>query len=194
MKRPVFHQTDIFHPHADPDDHWDLACNYALAIRGDTSLLGVMIDYPPWAGDPAIGAVAQMNFISGLAVPAVVGTAAHDVEDRCSAGGGCTSPADNALLNALRRSPEPVVINIVGSCRDIALAGLRDPGLFSKKCAAIYLNAGTGSQDPQKAAVLEYNVQRNPASYAAVFDIALPFLGSVLKPAYLDHAGSRVIK
>ena len=59
MSRPVFHQTDIFHPHADPDDHWDLACNYALAKRGDIELQGIMIDYPPWAGDPALAAVVQ---------------------------------------------------------------------------------------------------------------------------------------
>ena len=176
MKRPVFHQTDIFHPHADPDDHWDLACNYALAIRGDTSLLGVMIDYPPWAGDPAIGAVAQMNFITGLAVPSVVGTP-QPMTSRTDAQPGAdpaSHAAANALLNALRQSAAPVVINIVGSCRDIALAGLKDPGLFSKKCAAIYLNAGTGSPDPEKSAVLEYNVQRNPASYAAIFDLPCP--------------------
>jgi len=176
MKRPVFHQTDIFHPHADPDDHWDLACNYALASRGDISLLGVMIDYPPWAGDPAIGAVAQMNFISGLAVPAVVGTS-QPMTSRTDAQTGAdpqSLAAADALLDALRQSPEPVIINIVGSCRDIALAGLKDPAVFSKKCAAIYLNAGTGSPDPEKSAVLEYNVQRNPASYAAIFDLPCP--------------------
>lgn len=176
MKRPVFHQTDIFHPHADPDDHWDLACNYALASRGDISLLGVMIDYPPWAGDPAICAVAQMNFIAGLAVPAVVGSPLP-MTSRTDAQPGADLPshaAADALLDALRKSPEPVIINIVGSCRDIALAGLKDPALFSKKCAAIYLNAGTGSPDPEKSAVLEYNVQRNPASYAAIFDLPCP--------------------
>jgi len=176
MIRAVFHQTDIFHPHADPDDHWDLACNYALASRGDTFLLGVMIDYPPWAGDPAIGAVAQMNFITGLNVPVVIGTS-QPMTSRTDAQPGAdlqSHAAANALLTALRQSPEPVIINIVGSCRDIALAGLKEPGLFAKKCAAVYLNAGTGSPDPQKATVLEYNVQRNPASYAAIFDLPCP--------------------
>jgi hypothetical protein len=67
-----------------------------------------------------------------------------------------------------------VVINIVGSCRDIALAGLKEPGLFEEKCAAIYLNAGTGSPIKEKAAEIEYNVQRNPASYAAIFDLPCP--------------------
>jgi len=56
----------------------------------------------------------------------------------------------------------------------MALAGLKDPVLFAEKCAAIYLNAGTGSPDAEKSAVLEYNVQRNPASYAAIFDLPCP--------------------
>ena len=176
MSRPVFHQTDIFHPHADPDDHWDLACNYALANRGDIDLQGIMIDYPPWAGDPALAAVAQLNFITGLAVPVVVGTS-QSMSLRTDAQPGAdpaTHGAANFLLNVLRQSAEPVVINIVGSCRDIALAGLKDPGLFKEKCAAIYLNAGTGSPLKEKTAEIEYNVQRNPASYAAIFDLPCP--------------------
>jgi len=176
MSRPVCHQTDIFHPHADPDDHWDLACNYALASRGDIELQGIMIDYPPWAGDPALAAVAQLNFITGLAVPVVVGTS-QSMSSRTDAQPGAdpaTHGAANFLLNVLRQSAEPVVINIVGSCRDIALAGLKDPGLFKEKCAAIYLNAGTGSPLKEKAAEIEYNVQRNPASFAAIFDLPCP--------------------
>ena len=176
MSRPVFHQTDIFHPHADPDDHWDLACNYALARRGDIDLRVIMIDYPPWAGDPALAAVAQLNFITGLAVPVVVGTS-QSMSSRTDAQPGAdpaTHGAANYLLKVLRQSPEPVVINIVGSCRDIALAGLKEPGLFKEKCAAIYLNAGTGSPKKEKAVEIEYNVQRNPASYAAIFDLPCP--------------------
>jgi hypothetical protein len=34
MAIPTLHQTDLFRPHADPDDHWDLACVYALAAHG----------------------------------------------------------------------------------------------------------------------------------------------------------------
>jgi hypothetical protein len=176
MTKPVFHQTDIFHPHADPDDHWDLACNYALAARGDIELLGVMIDYPPWPGDPAIAAVAQMNFITGLAVPMVVGTSQPmtsrtDVQPGTSA---AAHGAASALISALKKSTEPVIINIVGSCRDVAIAGLKVPALFAEKCAAVYLNAGTGSPLKEKATELEYNVQRNPASYAAIFDMPCP--------------------
>ena len=40
MPVPVIHQTDIFHHHADPDDHWDLACQYALSYLDHTDLIG----------------------------------------------------------------------------------------------------------------------------------------------------------
>lgn len=67
----MLHQTDLFHPHGDPDDHWDLACVYALAFRGDTRLKGVLIDFPPGRlpGDPDVMAVGQLNLITGMAVP-----------------------------------------------------------------------------------------------------------------------------
>ena len=49
MKVTVIHQTDLFHHHADPDDHWDLACQYALAYLGKTELKGILLDFPPRA-------------------------------------------------------------------------------------------------------------------------------------------------
>jgi hypothetical protein len=67
-KTPMLHVTDLFRPHMDPDDHWDLACVYALAYRGDIDLKGVLIDHPPENADgrnPDIAAVAQMNLIVG---------------------------------------------------------------------------------------------------------------------------------
>ena len=73
---PLIHVTDLFHPHGDPDDHFDLAVAYALALRGNLDLRGVVIDYPPdfRAGDPAVVAVAQMNRLAGFAVPVAIGT------------------------------------------------------------------------------------------------------------------------
>jgi hypothetical protein len=44
---PLIHVTDLFHPHGDPDDHFDLASVYALALQGRFDLRGIVIDYPP---------------------------------------------------------------------------------------------------------------------------------------------------
>jgi hypothetical protein len=176
---PVLHATDLYRPHIDPDDHWDLACVYALAYRGDIDLKGVLIDHPPGGGkdhNPDIAAVAQMNLITGRFVPVAAGTALpmksrDDVQPYAS-------PADHhavrMVLEVLEKSPLPVVINILGSSRDIAIAGKKRPELFAGKCAAIYLNAGTGTPDKSLASKLEYNVTLDKYAYAAIFDLPCP--------------------
>ncbi len=149
---PMIHGTDLFRPHNDPDDHWDLACVYALACQGRVDLRGILIDYPKPDShhDPDIRAVAQLNYLTGQAVPVIVGSscgldtpgsAAPDIE--------ADLHGVRALLEMLRRAPVPVVINILGSCRDVALAGRLAPDLFRRKCRALYLNAGSGTPDGQ---------------------------------------------
>lgn len=177
MSIPFIHQTDIFHPHGDPDDHYDLATVYALAKAGKLSLSGIIMDYPPphRAGDPAFLAAAQLSFVSGVTgTPMVIGSAQPmrfrtDTLDDVDA---VNLGAVNWLLKTLAESPEPVIINIVGSSTDVGAAARREPELFARKCRAIYLNAG--SAFPGKEGMLEYNVQLNPASYAAIFDIPCP--------------------
>ena len=168
--------TDLFRPFADPDDHWDLACTYALAVRGDVDLLAVMIDYPPALQfDPDVQAVAQLNYLTGLSAPVVVGSPRRidlgevDRPENKAVLGGM-----RALLEILRKSPLPVIINILGSSRDVALAGKLEPKLFAEKCAGIYLNAGSGTPDNDLAARREYNVSLDPVSYGAIFELPCP--------------------
>jgi hypothetical protein len=175
-KVTMLHATDLFRPHVDPDDHWDLACMYALARLGDIDLKAVVIDFPPTGKDPDIAAVAQLNHITGLAVPVVVGSPLRmkSRDDIQPYAGPSDHNAADMVLDVLRASPQPVVINITGCCRDIALAGKKDPQLFKKKCAAIYLNAGAGSPKNDPGAKLEYNVSLDRAAYAAIFDLPCP--------------------
>jgi len=175
----VLHATDLFRPHMDPDDHWDLACVYALAYRGDIDLKGVLIDYPPMNArgrNPDTAAVAQMNLITGLFVPVAVGSSLalksrDDVQEYASPG---DLHGAEMVLNVLRSSPQPVIINILGSSRDVAIAGKKDPNLFASKCAAVYLNAGTGSPGMNSASKREYNVTLDTFAYAAIFDLPCP--------------------
>jgi hypothetical protein len=175
----VIHATDLFRPHCDPDDHWDLACVFALAHSKEIDLKGILIDFAPQRRDshnPDVMAVAQMNYITGLHVPVSIGS------PRPMRSRGDGQPDADAsdhggidmVLEILRGSPEPVIIHITGSCRDIAIAGKKAPQLFADKCAGIYLNAGTGSPDVSKATHLEYNVSLGPLSYAAMFDLPCP--------------------
>jgi hypothetical protein len=176
-KVALIHATDLFRPHADPDDHFDLATVYALAAQGRFELMAIMIDHPP-AGldaDPDVQAVAQLNRITGLAVPVLTGSSRRLSPAEASRPENSREIAGVlALLRVMRASPLPVLISVVGSCRDVALAGLLDPKLFAAKCAGVYLNAGSGTSDRAKAARLEYNVHLDPASYAAIFDLPCP--------------------
>ena len=161
----------------DPDDHWDLACQYALAVRGWIDLRGVLIDYPPdQSRNPDVLAVAQMNDITGLFVPTAVGSSIPVIDRRDTQKE--VQPRDrnggHFILSTLRSAHEPVTIHIVGSCRDIALAANADPDLFANKCKAIYLNAGSGDPSPDDVTEVEYNVKLNRHAYAALFDVPCP--------------------
>ena len=173
----VVHITDLFRPHNDPDDHWDLACQYALAVKGHTKLAAVMIDFPKpkWNKDPDVSAVAQLNQITGMAVPVMTGVPESfpldaDLRDPTVRNSPELSGV-RALHRILRESPEPVVITVTGWCRDLVFIHKFDPELFSKKCAAVYLNAGLGTPDVSKQERLEWNVVIDPAAYAASFKV-----------------------
>jgi hypothetical protein len=173
---PWIHQTDLFRPHADPDDHWDLACVYALAKAGRAELKGIVIDYPPANHhnfNPDLEAVAQLNHYHVLTAPVVVGSAlaVRSITDTQIDAPPHERGAVNFIINTLEKSPQPVVIHLAGSCRDVALAANTAPDLFAKKCARIYLNAGMAKPHPE---YVEYNVRVNPAAFAAIFRAPCP--------------------
>jgi hypothetical protein len=175
----MIHATDLYRPHMDPDDHWDLACVFSLCYRGDVDLKGVLIDFPP-AGrqdvNPDVAAVSQMNFMTGKRVPVAIGSSVA-MRTRDDVQPNATLTDHNGVrmvLDILKNSTKPVVINTTGSCRDIAIAGNKEPTLFARRCAGVYLNAGTGSPERGKAARLEYNVTLDRPAYAAIFDLPCP--------------------
>lgn len=172
----VIHATDLYHVHCDPDDHWDLATQYALAATGKINLVSILLDYPskPELGDPDVMGVAQMNYITGLAIPAVVGSpypmkSRNDIQANASP---LELQGINRVIQILREADEPVVIHITGAATHIAVALKREPDLFRKKCKAIYLNAGSANSVTDKK--LEYNVKLNPLAFAAIFDAPCP--------------------
>jgi len=175
---PLLHVADLFHPHGDPDDHFDLAVVYALARRGAFDLRGIVIDYPPdfRAGDPAVVAVAQMNRMAGYSVPVSIGTSLH-LANRHDAIPGAPvqeTAAVRFICDQLRASARPVSLVCVGNAADIVVAALREPRLFKEKCAGVYLNSGSAHDNPDKPGMLEFNVRLDPVAYAAMFDLPCP--------------------
>jgi len=177
-RAPVLHVADCFHPHGDPDDHFDLACEYALSHLGHIDLRGIVIDYPPHfrAGDPAVMAVAQLNWMTAQAVPVAIGTS-HRLTtstDKMEGADKRELAGVQFILRQLRQSEQPLSIICVGSAADVIVAALREPELFRSKCAGVYLNSGAAYDQPAKPEVLEFNVKLDKAAYAAMFKLPCP--------------------
>jgi len=188
---PTIHVTDLWRPHGDPDDHWDLATQYALAYNRQIKLKGILIDYPRvnaltdqgkrWFGDPDVISVATMNMNTSLAVPVMIGSPHHlkTVGDTQPDASISDHSGINQLLKILRSSPQPVIIHITGSSRDVAIAGKKDPKLFAQKCKAIYLNAGWAYGTNRG-----WNVNYDPAAFEAIFELPCPIYWLPCKMKY----------
>ena len=62
-KSPILHSTDLFHPHGDPDDHYDLACLFALK---EFDIKAIVLDLGEHqATRPGRPPVEQMMYITG---------------------------------------------------------------------------------------------------------------------------------
>jgi len=175
MKIPVIHQTDLFRPYNDPDDHWDLATVYSLAYQEEINLKGIVIDFPPekYKTSPDIMAINQLNYITKKPVSVSLGSQIpfKKWQEKKST---YDKSAALFILDILKKSKEPLTIIMVGSCRDVALAGKLEPSLFKEKCKRIYLNVGTGSNEVPKSPNMEYNVKLDIEAYSAMFDFPCP--------------------
>lgn len=177
--RDVILTTDLYHQHADPNDHWNLATMFALAKSGHINFAGIMCDDDRALkedgsyfhfGDPSVQSIAQLNYITGMAVPVGFGSPTpirceEDIQAFLKSGKSISSVT--LLLSVLERSVDGVDIHMCGSCKDVLLAYRKNPQLFKEKCNCIYLNAGTyEKQEP-----LEYNVALEPFAYSQIFKI-----------------------
>ena len=176
MAAKLIHITDLYHPHADPDDHYDLAQIFSLANLGYIDIEQVIIDYTDdnWFGDPALYSVYQLNKLTNRNVHVTLGTNTHDFVGNKQLWE--TAPknqihAPEKILEILRKSDEPVYITIVGGCLDTAIAITRDPALFSEKCAGIFLNAGSCEDT---LTYPEYNVTLGREEYRTVLHAPCP--------------------
>lgn len=152
--KDVILTTDLYHRHADPNDHWNLASMYALAHLGYINFVGIMCDDDRSIkedgsflhfGDPSVQSIAQLNYITGMAVPIGFGSRrpikkAEDLDAVLAEGRKISSVT--LLLNALERTKTKVDIHMCGSCKDVLIAYRTAPELFREKCDCIYLNAG----------------------------------------------------
>jgi hypothetical protein len=167
---PVIYCSDLFHPHEDPDDHFDLASIHAFP---ELDLRAVILDQGMrQARAPGAVPLAQMRAITGREVPSATGL-----------GRRLKSPADTGLdqppghqggvaliLRVLAEARAPVAIAAVGSMRDVAAAFNRKPDLVRAKVGRLLVFIGEASH-PE---FLEYNVKLDPQAYIGLMRSGLP--------------------
>lgn len=179
---PVIDVTDLYHPHQDVGDNFDLIAGYALP---EIDLKAVILDvtddyrhrgtpaYPDATGprDPGIIPVTQLNSIFDRNVPYGICPFSR-----------LKSPTDQALdapqfqqsgieliFKILRESPDKVEILSFGSARPLAIAYNRNPGLMRRKVRRIHLAEGASSPD-----FLEWNVMLDPHALVCLLRSDLP--------------------
>jgi len=170
---PVIYSSDLFQPPDDPDDHYDLAMLFCLEEIEIKAMIFDLASSRRQKEQVGKGALEQLAKITGQAIPPwQVGLRQP-----------LLSPDDKALdqpqeyqggveliLSTLEQSEEKVVMFLVGSCRDFAVAFNRNPDLLKRKVKAIYVNAGNGPKGIQT----EWNVTLDPYAYAGLMMSGLP--------------------
>lgn len=167
--KPTIYCTDLFHPHDDPDDHFDLATLFALP---ELEVKAILLDQgEKQEQKPGRIPLEQIFHLTGKRIPYAIGLAQK-----------LKSPKDNGkdqpskfqgavelLLEMLSDADEPVTIVATGSVRDICAAFNREPDLFRKKVERLYLNIGSAELNGS-----EYNVELDPMAYIGLLRSGLP--------------------
>ncbi|MCL4177203.1 MAG: nucleoside hydrolase [Verrucomicrobia bacterium] len=161
---PVLYSSDLFHPHDDPDDHFDIATLYAIP---EFDVRGIVLDQGALQiSRPGSIPVAQLNALTGRNIPAAIGLASKLVSPTDP---GLDQPEPfqggvRLILDTLRSATRRVDIIAVGSMRDLAAAFNREPELFRQRAGRLLLFIGEAS-DP---AFREHNVNLDPHAYVAL--------------------------
>ncbi len=169
----VIHCTDIYFPPMDADDYFDLAALYAIQ---EINLKAIILDQGKMQqSQPGAIPVSQMNNVTGRAVPYAIGLAENlrNTSDK-----GMDQPQEyqggiKLILDTLRQADRPVIIDAVGSLRDVAAAFNREPELFRKKVSRLYIFIGDADENAS-IKYQEYNVALDPNAYKAIMRSGLP--------------------
>ncbi len=184
-KVPVFYSTDLFHPHEDPDDHFDLATLFAMP---EFEIKGIILEQGKrQVKNPGEIPLRQMMQITGREVPFALG-----LSDKLSspADDGKTQPAEfqggvKLMEKVLKESSQRVTIITAGSVRDVCALWNRAPELMKEKVGRLYINIGNA--DP---AGTEYNVDLDVNAYVGLLRSSLPIYLCYCMPMQRPHSNA----
>ena len=165
---PLIYSTDLYHPHVDLDDHFDLAQVFAMP---EFDVRAIILDVNGEAARAGRPAVEQMMALSGRRVPCVLGLKGKlkGLDDKA-----LDQPAEfqegvKCILQVLGDAAGPVAIITTGSARDVVAAFNRDPALCKAKIRGVYANIGNAQVGQE-----EYNVDLDVVAYRAILASGLP--------------------
>lgn len=188
-KIPLIVITDLYHPHQDPGDNFELINAYAMP---EFDLKAVILDcYHPFRNkiaknvskglwedpngprEPGMICVQQLNYIFGREIPCGVGPfeQMQQKNDRMDDLSDFFNQGINLLKTTLEQSEKRVTIASFGSSRVLAVAFNRFPALMKRKIEMIHLSAGTGGNDPE---YLEWNVALDTLAFVSLMESGLP--------------------
>ena len=185
-KVPVIDCTDLYHPHQDVGDNFDIVAAYALP---QIDLRAIVLDItqgfrdahgnhpdptfrdPVGPRDPGFIPVAQLNYIFGRNVPCGCSpfTAMKSPTDQMLDAPGFQQAGVELMLSTLEAAETPVDVLSFGSARTIAVAYNRRPELLRAKVRRIHLCAGASSTE-----YLEWNVVLDVHAHVRVLRSDLP--------------------
>jgi hypothetical protein len=174
---PFIYSTDLFQPPQDPDDHYDLA---VLATLKEFDLKAIIFDLSTSGRKPeeiGLTALRQISVIANQPLPPYatgLPNALSSPDDKAKNQPEEFQKGVELVLKTLRESDEKVMLFLVGSCRDFAVAYNREPELLKKKVASVYVNAGNGPDGKQS----EWNVTLDPNAYLCLMNSGLPIYWS----------------
>jgi pyrimidine-specific ribonucleoside hydrolase len=201
---PVIDCTDLYHPHQDVGDNFDIVAAYALPeidLRAvildvtnrfrEPSCRAAGFDVGGGPREPGIIPLTQMNYIFGRTVAFAPSPfmQMRSPDDRMLDLPRFEQAGVELLLLTLRDSSEPVEILIFCSARTVAVAFNREPELLRRKVKRIHLSAGTtsgelfdvdwsrGERKPLAAGspgYREWNVELDVHAFAGLLRSGLP--------------------
>ncbi|MCC6699287.1 MAG: hypothetical protein IT365_26920 [Candidatus Hydrogenedentes bacterium] len=179
-RRPVIDITDLYHPHQDRGDNFDLIAAYALP---EVDLRAVILDVtgrylrpyfdaanpsyndPTGPRSPGYVPVHQLNYIFNRNVPCAPAPfgAMRSPNDDMPDAPAFQQAGIELLIETLRASEEPVDVVSFGSVRPLAVALNREPELLESKIRLAHLCVGA-----YPAGYVEWNVQLDVHAFVCV--------------------------
>jgi hypothetical protein len=169
-KFPVIYSSDLFHPHGDPDDHFDLA---SVLAPEEFDLRCILLDEGQLQKKKCgIIPVVQMKHITQKSFPVFFGlkNPLKSFDDKALDQPSEYQGGISMILKTLEESPVPVSLLAVGSMKDFAAAYNRDPELFHRKAARLFIFAG----DAHDPVAHECNVVYDTCAYICLMNSGLP--------------------